>query len=145
NEGRHGGLPLRWGRLLAVFGAYGVVLAGYLAVVGTGRASGTGAAARGGLQFHPLNLDSILLGIMDYVHGLVPGGSVLAALPLDALRVLVWVEWAIIVLLAVTLWRAKQQTMLFGLFWLLSTPLLFIFFSPPTDRYFYLPSIGYSI
>jgi hypothetical protein len=34
---------------------------------------------------------------------------------------------------------------LFGLVWMLATPLLFVFFSGPTDRYFYLPSVGYAI
>jgi hypothetical protein len=29
--------------------------------------------------------------------------------------------------------------------WLVLSPLLFVFFSGPTDRYFYLPSIGYAI
>jgi hypothetical protein len=51
----------------------------------------------------------------------------------------------VVLLLAVTMWWAGQRTMLFGLLWLLVTPLLFVFFSGPTDRYFYLPSMGYSI
>src|SRR5207248_5022218 len=135
--------PLR--RLLLALGGYGLVLAGYLALQALGNDKGQITTARGGLQFRALNLDSVLLGIMDYVHGLVPGGSFLARMPLDTLRIVVWVEWAVIVLLAVALWRV-QRTALFGLGWVLITPLVFVFFSSsPTDRYFYLPSIGYSI
>jgi hypothetical protein len=141
--GREAALPpLR--RLLSALGSYGLVLAGYLLLQTLGNDKGQVTMARGGLQFRALNLDSILLGILEYAHGLVPGGNILAQMPLDALRILVWVEWAVIVLLAAGLWRV-QRTALFGLGWMLVTPLLFVFFSSPTDRYFYLPSIGYSI
>ena len=116
----------------------------YLAVQALGKSSGS-ALARGGLKFLPLNPDSIVLGVMDYVHGLVPGGNLLAGLGLDALRVVVWVELAAIVLLAFALWRARWRVALFGLGWLMLTPLLFVFFNAPTDRYFYLPSVGYAI
>jgi hypothetical protein len=97
------------------------------------------------MQFHPLNLDSILLGILDYIHGLVPGGQILAQLPLAVLRVSVWVESLLLLGLAVCFWCIRQRVMLLGLLWMLFTPLLFVFFATPTDRYFYLPSIGYAI
>jgi hypothetical protein len=100
---------------------------------------------RGGLSFHSLNVESVLLGVMQYVHGLIPGGSLLAQLPLDTQRVLVWVEIAVVLLLAFLLWRVRLRVALFGLAWMLLTPLVFVFFSPPTDRYFYLPSIGYAM
>jgi 4-amino-4-deoxy-L-arabinose transferase-like glycosyltransferase len=132
-------------RLATAFITYVAVLLGYLAVQVLGRSGTQTGLGRGGLQFRALNLDSILLGIMDYVHGLVPGGSLLAGLPLDALRVVVWFEWLAVIALAVVLWRVGYRPALFGLLWLLLTPLLFIFFSAPSDRYFYLPSIGYVI
>lgn len=131
-------------RLGLAFTAYVALLAAYLLVQGIGR-SGEQAASRGGLAFHPLNLDSVLLGILAYVHSLVPGGGILGGLPLDTLRVMVWVEWMVILLIALLLWRFKQRLALFGLLWMLVTPLLFVFFSPPTDRYFYLPTAGYAI
>jgi 4-amino-4-deoxy-L-arabinose transferase-like glycosyltransferase len=132
-------------RLAVASVAYVVVLVGYLGVQLIGRNGTQAGVGRGGLQFRPLNLDSILLAIMDYVHGLVPGGSMLAQLPLDALRITVWFEWLVVIALAVVLCRMGYRLALFGLLWLLLTPLLFIFFSAPSDRYFYLPSIGYAI
>ncbi|HYP40372.1 MAG TPA: glycosyltransferase family 39 protein [Chloroflexia bacterium] len=132
-------------RLAVASAAYGAVLLGYLAVQLLGRTGTQPGLGRGGLQFRALNLDSILLAIMDYVHGLVPGGTLLAELPLDALRVLVWFEWLAILAVAVVLWRVGYQLALFGLLWMLLTPLLFIFFTGPSGRYFYLPSIGYAI
>lgn len=131
-------------RLLVAAGAYGVVLLAYLTLQLAGR-DATGSVGRGGLQFRMLNLDSVLLGIFDYVHGLVPGGRTLAALSLEALRTVVWVEaLAVVMLLGLLLWQ-KQRLALFGLVWMLATPLLFLFFSGPTDRYFYLPSVGYAL
>ncbi|HKP54741.1 MAG TPA: glycosyltransferase family 39 protein [Chloroflexia bacterium] len=121
---------------------YLLPLLAYFAVQSVGM--GGTALSRGGLQFRQLNLDSIALGVMDYVHGLVPGGSTIAALPLDSLRVVVWVELAFVALIALALWRMKWRVMLFGAGWLMITPLLFVFFNAPTDRYFYLPSIGYA-
>jgi 4-amino-4-deoxy-L-arabinose transferase-like glycosyltransferase len=143
--GRGGAGPQARPRLLLALGAHGVLLALYLAVQLLGRGAGQTGTARGGLEFRPLNLDSILLAILDYVHGLVPGGALLVQQPLEMLRVLVWVEWGLLLLLLAVLWRARQQLMLFGLLWLLLTPLLFVFFSGPADRYFYLPSMGYAI
>lgn len=141
-KGKDRGARIRW--LLVAVGAYAVVLLAYLAVQLAGR-SGTGGAGRGGLQFHMLNLDSILLGIFDYVHGLMPGGRTLAALSLDTLRTVVWVEaLALVALLGLLLWQ-RQRLALFGLVWMLATPLLFVFFTGPTDRYFYLPSVGYAL
>jgi 4-amino-4-deoxy-L-arabinose transferase-like glycosyltransferase len=136
---------VRLSRLATSLSAYGAVLLGYLAVQLLGHTGTQDGLGRGGLQFRALNLDSILLAIMDYVHGLIPGGSLLAGLPLDALRVVVWFEWLVVLALAVVLWRVGYRLALFGLLWLLLTPLLFIFFSGPSDRYFYLPSIGYAI
>lgn len=133
------------GRMAGAFAVYGAMLVAYAGVQMAGRPPGVGAVARGGLQFHPLHLDSILLGILDYVHGLVPGGHLLAQQSLDVLRVLVWVEWAVLALAALALWKAGQRVVLFGLGWLLVSPLVFVFFTPPTDRYFYLPSVGYAI
>jgi hypothetical protein len=141
-EGR-AAVPLS--RLAAASAAYGAVLLGYLAVQLMARVGTQAGVGRGGLQFRALNFDSILLAIMDYVHGLVPGGSLLAQLPLDALRVVVWLEGLAVLALAVVLWRIGYRLALFGLLWLLLTPLIFVFFSGPSDRYFYLPSIGYSI
>lgn len=132
-------------RVLAGLLAYGVVLAAYFAVVTLGKAPDRLPLERGGLQFHWLNLQSILLGILDYVHGLVPGGSYLTALPLDTMRSVVWVEWAVIIMVGLLIWRSGRRIMLYGFVRLLVTPLLFIFFSPPAERYFYLPSIGYAI
>jgi hypothetical protein len=43
------------------------------------------------------------------------------------------------------LWRWGRRVALFGLGWMLITPLVFVFFSGPTDRYFYLPSIGFAL
>jgi len=47
------------------------------------------------------------------------------------------------------LWRwkrqAKRRLALLGLGWMLVTPLVFVPFSGPTDRYFYLPSIGFAL
>jgi hypothetical protein len=141
------GTPLsRARRGLALWlGGYVVIGAGYLALLRAG-GSGTGAGlGRGGLEFRALNADSVLLGLLDYAHRLVPGGGALAAAPLDALRVLVWGEWAVLLLLGVALWRLRLNYVLFGLAWLLLAPVAFIFFSPPTDRYFYLPSVGFAI
>jgi hypothetical protein len=127
-----------------LLGAYLMPLLLYGAVQLVGRGGET-PLARGGLQFRPLNGDSIALGVMDYVHGLVPGGNLMASLPLDTLRVVVWAELSIIALIALALWRVRWRVTLFGLGWLMITPLLFVFFNAPTDRYFYLPSIGYAI
>jgi hypothetical protein len=132
----------RW--LGPVVVAYGVALGAYLLAIGLGRQGGSGVE-RGGLAFRALNFDSVLLGVFDYVHGLVPGGQTVAGLPLDTLRVVVWVEAALVVMLAVVLWRARMRTALFGLGWLLVTPMVFVFFSPPAPRYFYLPAVGYGI
>jgi hypothetical protein len=131
-------------RDLLLLGAYLVPLLLYGAVQLAGRGGQT-PLARGGLQFRALNADSIALGVMDYVQGLVPGGNIIAGLPLETLRVAVWVELAAIALLALALWRLRWRVTLFGLGWLMITPLLFVFFNAPTDRYFYLPSIGYAI
>jgi len=127
-----------------LLGAYlmPLLLYGVVQLVGRG---GETPLARGGLQFRALNADSIALGVMDYVHGLVPGGNLIAGLPLDTLRVVVWVELTAIALLALALWRRRWRVTLFGLGWLMITPLLLVFFNAPTDRYFYLPSIGYAI
>ncbi|MDQ3930847.1 MAG: hypothetical protein M3328_17085, partial [Chloroflexota bacterium] len=138
-------LQRRWRGLLMWLGGYVVVAAGYLAVLRLGGIDGNSGLARGGLQFRPLNPDSVLLGLLDYAHRLVPGGEYLTNAPLEVLRVLVWVEWAALLLLAVVLWRLRLGLALFGLAWLLFTPLAFVFFSPPTDRYFYLPSVGFAI
>ena len=127
----------------ALLGLYLVPLLAYLAVQSAGR--GSTALSRGGLQFRQLNPDSVALGVMDYIHGLVPGSNYFAGLPLDTLRVVVWVELAVIAGIAILMWRMRWRVMLFGLGWLMTTPLLFVFFNAPTDRYFYLPSIGYSI
>ncbi len=126
------------------FAAYSVPLLLYFAVQALGRSGGS-TLARGGLKFLPLNPDSVALGVMDYVHGLVPGGSFIAGQSLYALRAIVWVELAVITLLAIALWRVGWRLALFGLGWLMLTPLLFVFFNAPTDRYFYLPSVGYAI
>ena len=57
---------------------YGIVLATYTLAQLIGR---TGSLVeRGGLAFHSLDPESILLGVMDYIHGLLPGGSYLASL-----------------------------------------------------------------
>lgn len=137
---KHGNLP----RLAAVLSAYTVILLMYLLVQVLGRTDGQ-LLERGGLRFRALHLDSVMLGVMDYIHGLAPAGHLVAQLPLDTLRGLVWLEWAFILLLVALQWRTGQRVMLFGMGWLLITPLLFVFFSPPTDRYFYLPSVGYAI
>ncbi|MDQ3706028.1 MAG: glycosyltransferase family 39 protein [Chloroflexota bacterium] len=134
-----------WHSLFVWLGGYVVIAVGYLAALRLGSANGSGGMARGGLEFRPLNPDSLLLGLLDYAHRLVPGGEHLANAPLEVLRVLVWVEWAILLLLAFVLWRLRLRLMLFGLAWLLFAPLAFVFFSPPTDRYFYLPSVGFAI
>ncbi len=131
-------------RLVLAVGSYAVVLLAYLAVQIAGRGS-TGGVGRGGLQFRMLNLDSILLGIFDFVHGLIPGGRTLAGLPLEMLRTVVWLEvLAALAVAGLLLWE-KQSLAFFGLMWMLITPLLFVFFSGPTDRYFYLPSVGYAL
>lgn len=132
-----------WVRRLLTLGVTLLPVLFYLGVQWLGRGGST--LSRGGLAFRPLNLDSILLGVMDYVHGLVPGGSVLADQPLDTLRVLVFVEAALLLAIAAALWVLRWRVALFGLLWLIVTPLLFVFFNAPTDRYFYLPSIGYAI
>jgi hypothetical protein len=124
--------------------AYAGVLAAYLILLWVGRGGG-GALSRGGLEFRALNIDSLLLGVMDYVHGLVPGGAWLARLPLDTLRWLVWVEVGALVGIAWLLWRWKRRPALVGLGWMLVTPLVFVPFSGPTDRYFYLPSVGFAL
>ncbi|HEX8228069.1 MAG TPA: hypothetical protein VF826_02020 [Chloroflexia bacterium] len=134
-----------WRGLFVWLGGYVVVAVWYLAVLRIGNTNSSGGLARGGLSFRPLNLDSLLLGLLDYAHRLVPGGEHLANAPLEVLRVLVWVEWAVLLLLAFVLWRLRLRLMLFGLVWLLFAPFAFVFFSPPTDRYFYLPSIGFVI
>jgi hypothetical protein len=136
-------LPTPDSRLTA-FAAYAALLAVYLAIVAN-RPDAPPSVERGGLQFRALNLDSILLAVAEYVHGLVPAGHLLAQQSLDTLRILVWIEFALIFALALALWLARQRLALFGLAWMLLTPLLFIFFSPPTDRYFYLPSMGYAM
>lgn len=133
------------GEIGAAATGYVAVLGAYLLVQRIGAPVSGGGFTRGGLAFHMLNLDSILLGLLDYAHRLLPGGEVPASASLDVLKALVWVEWLIIVAAAVALWRWRQRLVLFGLLWLLLTPLAFIFFSAPTDRYFYLPSIGYAI
>lgn len=131
-------------RLGVALTLYGALLLTYFAVVTGGRVSAQGPA-RGGLAFRALNLDSIVLGIFDYVHGLVPWGRSLSALPLDTLKTVVLLEaLAVAALFGVLLWQ-KQRLALFGLVWMMSTPLLFVFFSGPTDRYFYLPSAGYAL
>ncbi len=130
-------------RVIYQLAGYLVVVLLYLGIQFAGRSGAT--LERGGLGFHALSIASILLGIMDYVHGLLPGGGLLAALPLEYLRVIIWVEAAILLVGAALLWRGKQYLALFGLTWMLVTPLLFIFFSAPTDRYFYLPAVGYAI
>jgi 4-amino-4-deoxy-L-arabinose transferase-like glycosyltransferase len=124
---------------------YAVVLVVYFLVQFLGRTEGGSGLARGGLTFRSLNIESILLAIMEYVHGLLPGGTALAQLPLDTLRWLVWVEAALLALAAVTLWRSGLRLALFGLLWMLVTPLLFVFFSSPTDRYYYLPTMGFAM
>ena len=130
-------------RTIITLAGYGIVLITYTLVQLIGR---TGSLVeRGGLVFHSLDPESILLGIMDYVHGLLPGGSYLASLPLDVLRLVVWLEAFILVAVAFTLWKTGQRLALFGLAWMLITPVIFVPFSVPTDRYFYLPSIGYAI
>ncbi len=134
-----------WCGLLVWLGGYVVIAVGYLGVLRLGTTNGSGGLARGGLEFRPLNPDSLLLGLLDYAHRLVPGGEHLANAPLEVLRVLVWVEWAVLLLLAFNLWRLRLRLVLFGLAWLLFAPLAFVFFSPPTDRYFYLPSVGFAI
>jgi hypothetical protein len=137
-------------KLRTKLGGAVLVLGGYIAVallylgIQFLRQSGV-ILERGGLAFRPLDMGSILLGMMDYVHGLFPGGGFLVSLPLDVLRWVVWAEIFIFLLAAILLWRNRQFLALFGLTWMLLTPLLFIFFSAPTDRYFYLPSIGYAL
>lgn len=138
-------LKQRWRGLMPwLVGYVGIALA-YLAVLRLGSALWSGGLARGGLEFRPLNLDSLLLGLLDYAHRLVPGGEALANAPLEVLRALVWVEWAALLALALALWRLRLRLLLFGLAWLLFAPLAFVFFSPPTSRYFYLPAIGFAI
>ncbi len=132
-------------RTATLAGSYASILAAYLTMQTVGKAALPPSEAGQAPQLHMLHLDSILLGILDYVHRLVPGGTLLAQQPLNVLRVSVWVEWAALLLLAVWLWLAGRRLMLFGLGWTLVTPLVFIFFSPPTDRYMYLVSIGYAI
>jgi len=127
-------------RTIITLAGYGIVLITYTLVQLIGR---TGSLVeRGGLVFHSLDPESILLGIMDYVHGLLPGGSYLASLPLDVLRLVVWLEAFILVAVAFTLWKTGQRLALFGLAWMLITPVIFVPFSVPTDRYFYLPHRG---
>ncbi|MEO6458390.1 MAG: hypothetical protein ABIO92_08990 [Chloroflexia bacterium] len=129
------------GRLVLAFSAYVVFLFSYFIL----QLAGRGSVGRGGLQFRVLNFDSILLGIFDYVHGLIPGGRTLATLSLDTLRTVVLVEaLAVVALLGLLLWQ-RQRLALFGLVWMIATPLLFVFFTGPTDRYFYLPSVGYAL
>ena len=123
---------------------HATVLLVYLLVVVVGRGS-SGGLGRGGLAFRALNIDSILLGVFDFVHGLIPGGRSLASLPLETMRTVIWIEaLAALAFVALLLWK-RQRLALFGLIWMLATPLLFVFFSGPTDRYFYLPSVGYAI
>ena len=124
---------------------YFALLLIYLVSLWLSRVPSQSALSRGGLQFRILNLDSILLGIVDYVHGLVPGGAWLAGLPLDTLRWLVWIEAVVLLGVAWALWRWGRHVALMGLGWMLVTPLVFVPFSGPTDRYFYLPSIGYAL
>jgi 4-amino-4-deoxy-L-arabinose transferase-like glycosyltransferase len=132
-------------RAFAGLMGYVVILTLYLGVQAASDVQGAGALERGGLQFRPLGPESVLLGVMEYVHGLVPGGGLLAQLPLDALRVVAWVELLALAVLAALLWRLGERVGLFGLGWMLATPLLFVFFSPPTDRYYYLPSMGFAM
>lgn len=138
------GSPLRFRTSILPLAAYLLPLLLYFSVLMLGR-SGESALARGGLEFRRLNTDSIALGVMDYVHGLAPGGNLMAGLTLDTLRWAVWVELAIIALVAFALWRLRWRVALFGLGWVILTPLIFVFFNAPTDRYFYLPSIGYAM
>ena len=138
-------LQRRWRGLVVWLGGYVVIAVGYMAILRLGSANGSAGLARGGLEFRPLNFDSLLLGLLDYAHRLVPGGEHLASAPLEVLRVLVWFEWAVLLLLGLVLWRLRLRLMLFGLAWLLLAPLAFVFFSPPTDRYFYLPSAGFAV
>ncbi len=130
-------------RTIVTLSGYGIVLATYTLVQLIGR---TGSLVeRGGLAFHSLDPESILLGIMDYIHGLLPGGSYLASLPLDVLRTAVWLEAFVLVAVAFTLWKTGQRLALFGFAWMLITPVVFVPFSVPTDRYFYLPSVGFAV
>ena len=131
-------------RLALGLAPYGALLLAYLVVVVSGQGE-PGGLGRGGLTFRALNIDSILLGIFDFVHGLIPGGRSLASLSLDTMRTVVWVEALAALAVAALLLRKKQRLAFFGLVWMLATPLLFVFFSGPTDRYFYLPSVGYAL
>ena len=142
-EGTRATLLVKLNKGISQLGGYVVVTVLYLTIQLLGRSDSM--LERGGLTFHALSIDSILLAVMDYVHGLLPGGSSIAGLPLDTLRWVIWVEASIVLLIAIFLWRSRQSLALFGLMWMLLTPLLFVFFSAPTDRYFYLPSIGYAI
>ncbi|MEO8287771.1 MAG: hypothetical protein ABI670_15190 [Chloroflexota bacterium] len=132
----------RLGRAVAALVYFVVPLGIYLLIQSSG---GTSQPGRGGLAFRNLNIESILLGVTEYAHGLLPGGGLLAQLSLETLRTVVWVELAVVLAVAFLLWKARQHTALLGLSWMLLTPLIFVFFSAPTDRYFYLPSVGYAI
>lgn len=123
---------------------YALIPALYVGIQAIGQSSYS-ALARGGLSFRDLSLTSILLGIGDYVNRLLPGGGFVAALPLDTLDWVIWLEALLLAAMAFVLWRTGLRLALFGLAWLLTTPLLFVFFNATTDRYFYLPSIGYAI
>jgi hypothetical protein len=134
--------------LAGLGGAYAAVLAGYallqMQVVARG-AEGGATLARGGLHYRALNAESVVLGIMDYVNGLLPGLHPLTTLPLDRLRPVAWAELALLLVLGAALARLRWGLPLLGLAWLALSPLPFIFFNAPTDRYFYMPTIGYSL
>jgi hypothetical protein len=134
--------------LAALGGAYAAVLLGYavlqLQVVARG-AEGGAALTRGGLHYKALNAESVVLGIMDYVNGLVPGLHTLTTLPLDQLRPVAWTELGLLGALGVALALLRWWLPLMGLGWMVLSPLPFIFFNAPTDRYFYMPTIGYSL
>ena len=133
------------GRVGLAYGGYVAILLSYGLLQLLGHPPGSDSVARGGLHFHLLNIDSVLLAILDYVHGLVPGGSYLLQLPLPVLQWLVWVEWIGLCALGIALWRTGQRVALWGLLWMLVTPLLFVFLSAPSDRYFYIPALGYAV
>jgi hypothetical protein len=130
-------------RAVVPFAGYLIVIAAYLPLQMLH--GDTAALARGGLSLRSLNIESVLIGLVQYIHGLLPGGAALAGLSLEALRVLAWLETAALLGVAYALWRSRLHMALFGLAWLFFTPLLFVFFNEPADRYFYLPSMGYAI
>ncbi|MGI8589124.1 MAG: glycosyltransferase family 39 protein [Chloroflexia bacterium] len=136
-------------RALAALGTgYAALLAAYallqLQVVNRGGEAG-GVLSRGGLSFKPLNAESVVLGVMDYANGLLPGGGAAASLALDQLRPVAWAELGLLLALGGVLALTHLKLMLLGLAWMLVSPLPFVFFNAPTDRYFYMPTIGYSL